>query len=156
MAIGGDAEGVKGLNQSESNNPLDEQIFKLWSWVGRSRDAWYFLTVKFFIICSYQLCNTLTLFPVEFYESGAIPQSFMNSIFSHAKYMTLHHWKILLQTTMIPFILHCPSHLYFSVLGPILPAMTMYLNEQLSLSWTPENMAKLSVQGYLIRTIFLF
>ena len=42
MAVGGDGEGVKGLNQSESNNPLDEQIFKLWSWVGRSRDAWYF------------------------------------------------------------------------------------------------------------------
>lgn len=40
MAIGIDAENVKGLNSSETGNPLDEQIFRLWSWIGRSRDAW--------------------------------------------------------------------------------------------------------------------
>lgn len=97
--------------------------------------------------CSYQLFNTLALFPVEFYESGAVPDVLMNALFADAKYISLHHWRSLLQTTMIPFVLHCPSQLYVSVLGSVLPALTMHLNEQLAAAWTPENLVKFSTQA---------
>ena len=100
-----------------------------------------------YLSCSYQLFNTLALFPVEFYESGAVPDIFMNALFADAKYISLHHWRSLLQTTMIPFVLHCPSHLYVSVLGSVLPALTMHLNEQLATAWTPENLVKFSTHA---------
>jgi Exportin-5 family len=67
MALGVDHEDAKGLNKPVCKTALDNEIFKIWSWIGRCRDIWYFklfiLVIKVFrLFLNFQNFTLLMLF----------------------------------------------------------------------------------------------
>lgn len=90
------------------------------------------------------MINTISLFPVEFYQSPQVPDDFLTALFSRAEFISLYHWKFLLVVSVTPFILHCPPLLLEKVLGPSLPALVSHLNDRIQSAWTAESMGRRS------------
>lgn len=129
MAIGVDGDAQKDLNATEKETPLAGHIFQIWSFVGRSREA------------CYQMINTLTNCPADLYRSSFVPSTFMVSMFSQASNISLYHWRTIIVTALIPFIIHCPIDCFERVIAVCIPDLASYLNTQVKSVWTVEMMA---------------
>jgi hypothetical protein len=104
----------------KAESECQEYILKYWKWCSKLRQECYnFLTA----CCS---------FPV-FYR---LPVGDLTlQILTHAQYLSLHHWRLLLHTYIIAMVTHCPPALFSHNVAPILPNISRHLSLLLSTEW---------------------